>query len=103
MNPSKVERSKTNKLTDLPNVGPAMARDLELVGIRAPKDLEDRDPSELYELLCERTKVRQDPCMSDTFMSITDYAGGSEPRPWWAYTDERKRRYGRILNGGRKR
>ena len=103
MNPSKVERSKTNKLTDLPNVGPAMARDLVLIGIRAPRDLVARDPLELYQLLCERTRVCQDPCVLDTFMSVTDYVGGSEPRPWWAYTDERKRRYGHSLNGGRKR
>jgi hypothetical protein len=103
MNPSKVERSKTHKLTDLPNVGQAMARDLELIGIKAPKDLIDRDPLELYELLCERTKVRQDPCVLDAFMSITDYVGGNQPRPWWVYTDERKRLYGRILDGGRNR
>jgi hypothetical protein len=43
MNPGKVERSKTNKLTDLPNAGPAMARDLVLIGIRAPRELVARD------------------------------------------------------------
>jgi hypothetical protein len=97
MNPSKVRRATTIKLTDLPNVGPATARDLELIGIRAPEDLEDRDPFELYELLCEKTRVRQDPCVLDTFMSITDFIGGNAPRPWWAYTSERKRRYGRKI------
>ena len=102
MNPSKVQRAQTIKLTDLPNVGPAMARDLELIGIRAPKDLEDRDPFELFELLCEKTRVRQDPCVLDTFMSITDYISGNAPQPWWAYTSERKRRYGRILSVGGK-
>lgn len=79
-----------------------MARDLELIGIRAPKDLEDRDPFELFELLCEKTRARQDPCVLDTFMSITDYIGGHAPQPWWAYTSERKRRYGRILSVGGK-
>jgi len=103
MNPRKVDRSRVGKLTDLPNIGPAMARDLELIGIRVPKDLEGRDPLELYELLCERTGVRQDACVLDTFMSITDYVAGSAPRPWWTYTGERKRLYGGILNGGRKR
>lgn len=103
MNPRKVGRSSPRKLTDLPNVGPAMARNLELIGIRVPEDLRDRDPLELYERLCESAGVRQDPCVLDTFMSITDYVAGSEPRPWWTYTGERKRRYGRIVTGGRRR
>lgn len=102
MNPSKVQRANTANLTDLPNVGPAMARDLELIGIRVPKDLEDRDPFELFELLCEKTGIRHDPCVLDTFMSITDFWGGNAPQPWWAYTSERKRRYGRVLGVGHK-
>lgn len=101
MNPSKVRRSDTKRLTDLPNVGSAMARDLQLIGVKIPADLEERDPFEMYELLCELTKARHDPCVLDTFMSITDYVAGNEPRPWWAYTEERKRRYGRILSVGR--
>lgn len=102
MNPSRVQRAKTIKLTDLPNVGPATARDLESIGIRAPMDLVDRDPFELFELLCEKTKVRQNPCLLDTLMSLTDYIGGNAPQPWWAYTSERKRRYGRIPGVGGK-
>jgi hypothetical protein len=103
MNPSKVQRRNTKKLTDLPNVGPAMARDLELIGVKVPADLEDQDPFELYKLLCERTEARHDPCVLDIFMSITDYVVGNEPRPWWAYTRERKKRYGHILSVGRSR
>lgn len=103
MNPSKVQRSNTTKLTDLPNVGPAMARDLALIGVNTPADIDGRNPFELYAALCERTGTRQDPCVLDTFMSITDYMAGNEPRPWWAYTDERKKRYGHLLNGARKK
>lgn len=102
MNPSKVQRSRTRRLTDLPNVGPVVARDLESIGVNAPSELEGRDPFEMYELLCERKHVRQDPCLLDTLMSITDYVSGNAPRPWWAYTEERKRRYGRVLSLGRK-
>lgn len=100
MNPSKVQRSRTRRLTDLPNVGPVVARDLELIGVNTPSDLEGRDPFEMYELLCERKGIRSDPCLLDTFMSITDCISGTEPRPWWAYTEERKRRYGRALSLG---
>ena len=102
MNPSKVERNRTRRLTDLPNVGPVVARNLESIGVNTPSDLEGRDPFEMYELRCERKKVRSDPCLLDTFMSITDYISGNEPRLWWAYTEERKRRYGRALILGRK-
>ena len=56
----------------------------------------------MYELFCDRANVRQDPCLPDTFMSITDYMSGNDPRPWWAYTEERKKRYGRVLASGRK-
>ena len=101
MNPRKVQRANTIKLTDLPNVGPAMERDLILIDIRAPRDLENRDPYELFELLCEKTGVRHDPCVLDTFMSITDFIVGNAPQPWWAYTSERKRRYGPALRVGR--
>jgi hypothetical protein len=35
-------------------------------------------------------------------MSITDFMGGNPPRPWWAYTGERKRLYGRARGVGDK-
>jgi hypothetical protein len=98
MHPSKVHRDSTIKLTDLPNVGPAMARDLVSIGIRVPADLKDCDPFALYLSLCEKTGVRHDPCVLDTFISITDFMAGNAPQPWWAYTGERKKRYGSILN-----
>jgi hypothetical protein len=36
MNPAKVERDRVRHLRDLPNVGPVMAKDLELIGINVP-------------------------------------------------------------------
>ena len=42
MNPDKVQRSKLNTLTDLPNVGKAVAEDLALLGITQPQDLAGR-------------------------------------------------------------
>lgn len=83
-------------LEDLPNVGPALAGDLRLLGIRKPADLKGRDAMDMYRDLCERTGTRQDPCVLDVFMAVTDLAGGGEPRPWWSFTAERKARYGRI-------
>lgn len=91
MHPDKVVRERVNKLTDLPNIGKAMAADLILLGIDKPGDLIDRDPYALYEQLCALTGCRQDPCVLDVFLSITRFMAGDAPRPWWAYTRERKR------------
>jgi hypothetical protein len=94
MNPSKVVRDKVDVLTDLPNIGPSLAEELRAIGILSPDDLRGRDPWELYRALCAETGSRQDPCVLDVFMAITDFMNGGEPRVWWAYTAERKRRYG---------
>ena len=96
MNPVKVERNRVRQLMDLPNVGPAMARDLKLIGINAPEQLVGKDPLKLYQSLCRKCGARQDPCVLDVFISITRFMNGDEPRPWWAYTEERKRRYGSV-------
>lgn len=89
MNPSKIDRNRVAVLTDLPNVGEACAKDLRLIGIHKPSQLEGKCPFEMYEVLCEKTSSRHDPCVIDVFMSVTRFMAGEEPRPWWAYTDER--------------
>lgn len=91
MNPSKVIRSQAHKLTDLPNIGKAIAADLMLLGIEKPADLTGRDPYQMYDELCAITGQRHDPCMLDVFISITRFMGGEKPQPWWAYTEERKK------------
>jgi len=91
MHPAKVRREKTTALNDLPNVGPAIAKDLEKIGIEVPQQLVGADAFELYTRLCEATGIRQDPCMLDTLMSVVDFMNGGEAKVWWAYTEERKR------------
>ncbi len=98
MNPAKVVRSRVAKFTDLPNIGPASARDFELLGFTQPSQLVGADPWHLYQALCVASGTRQDPCVLDVLMSVTDYLSGAEPKPWWDYTEERKRRYGRLLS-----
>ena len=92
MNPSKVRRDRLLALTDLPNIGPAMARDLQLLGFDTPAQLAGQDPQDLYDRLCRLTGKRQDPCVLDVFVSVTRFMDGEEPRPWWDYTPERKKR-----------
>lgn len=96
MNPSKVDRARLVRLTDLPNIGVAMADDLRLLGYHSPAALRGVSPFELYRRLSEATGQRQDPCVLDTFMSVTSFLDGGPARPWWEFTAERKRLTGRI-------
>ncbi|MBJ6981969.1 helix-hairpin-helix domain-containing protein [Luteimonas sp. MC1572] len=96
MNPTKVVREKVQRFTDLPNIGPAAAKDFEVLGFDAPSQLVGADPLELYQSLCIATGVRQDPCVLDVFMSVTSFLGGEPPQPWWHFTERRKRRYGQL-------
>ena len=91
MNPIKVKRDDVKKLTDLPNIGKAMVRDLHKIGIIKPEQLKGRSPFDMYEELCSKTGCRLDPCVIDVFLSITRFIEGDNPRPWWEYTAERKR------------
>lgn len=90
MNPAKVVRKQVKTLTDLPNIGRAMAEDLHLLGIDKPEQLTGRDPYVLYQELSIVTGQRQDPCVLDTFISITRFMNGGDALPWWSYTAERK-------------
>ena len=83
-------------LEQLPNIGPALAADLRLIGIHHPRDLRDKDALALYQRLCAATGQRQDPCVLDTFMAATDFMRGAAPAPWWKYTPQRKALFGRI-------
>ncbi len=90
MNPARVRRDALRVLTDLPNVGPAVAGDLRLLGISTPQALVGHDAWEMYEALCRLTGVRHDPCVIDVFLSITDFIRGGDAQPWWHYTEQRK-------------
>ncbi|MCF8382366.1 MAG: helix-hairpin-helix domain-containing protein [Chlorobium sp.] len=91
MNPSKVVRDRLGKLTDLPNIGKAVAKDLNLIGVFEPGQLQGRCPLEMYRDLCEATDTLQDPCVIDVFMSVTSFMSGNDALPWWSFTAERKR------------
>ena len=85
-----------HRLEQLPNVGPAMAGDLRALGILHPQELAHRDAFALYPALCAHSGKRQDPCVLDTFMAVTDFMRGAVPAPWWAYTAQRKQVYGQV-------
>ncbi len=84
------------RLEQLPNVGPALAADLRLMGFAHPAELRGQDAFALYRRLCEVTGQRQDPCVLDTFMAITDFMRGAAAAPWWNYTAQRKATFGAV-------
>ncbi len=96
MNPAKVDRARLARFTDLPNIGPAMAKDFVTLGYFAPSQLLGADPLALYQALCLASGSRQDPCVLDVMMSVTDFLGGAPAKPWWHYTETRKQRYGQL-------
>ena len=83
-------------LEQLPNIGPSLATDLRRIGIQHPRDLRDADGFTLYRRLCDATGRRQDPCVLDTFLAVVDFMRGAAPAPWWAYTAQRKARFGTL-------
>jgi pathogenicity locus Cdd1 protein len=84
--------SMTGDLTTVPNVGPAIARKLERLGLTRAGDLRGRDPQELYDRLCALDGQRHDPCLLDTFAAAVAFADGGPARPWWEFSRERKAR-----------
>lgn len=86
-----MRRQDIANLEDLPNIGPACAADLRLIGVAVPADLTAADPYALYDRLCAKTGRRHDPCVLDTFISAVRFMNGAPARPWWKYTAERKK------------
>jgi len=94
--PKAASAAECHALLQLPNVGPAMVADLELIGVHTPQALVGRDGFALYRDLCRATGVRHDPCVLDTMMAVVDFMNGAAPAPWWAYTAQRKLQFGQV-------
>ncbi|MDO9263069.1 MAG: helix-hairpin-helix domain-containing protein [Desulfosalsimonadaceae bacterium] len=90
------DRKTVSRLVALPNIGKAMAADLQLIGIDHPKKLIGKDPFALHEALCAATGKKQDPCVIDVFMSVIRFMEGGDPLPWWSFTAERKKHMGNM-------
>ena len=94
--PKAASAAECRSLEQLPNIGPALAADLRLIGIQTPAELRGKDPFVLYQKLCAATGQRQDPCVLDTFMAATDFMRGAPAAPWWKYTPQRKALFGQV-------
>ena len=78
------------RLQDLISVGPAIARDFELLGIRSVAQLAKRNPEKLYERLCRVTGRAQDVCCLDVFRAAVAQAKDPqlpmEQCQWWYWS-----------------
>ena len=85
-----IERMSEKDLRALPNIGPAIAKQLLRLGIEQPADLRGQDAEQLFRRLCDLDGRRHDPCLLDTFVAAVDHANGAPARPWWYYSRQRK-------------
>ena len=87
------DRQTVTELTELPNIGPAIAEDLRLIGVLCPQDLIHQDPYQLFKSLCLKTGVQHDPCVLDVFLAAVDFMEGGKAVPWWEFTTQRKKSF----------
>lgn len=83
--------SALKELRKIPGVGKIIAEDFWNLGLRSIKDLEHKDPLELYEQLCLYQNCRVDRCMLYVFRCAVYYASNTkhdhELLKWWHWKD----------------
>jgi hypothetical protein len=85
------KQSVLKELELIPGVGPKIAEDLWNLGLRAPRDLKNKDPEELYSWLYAREGVRVDHCVLYVFRCAVYYTSHEHHEPellkWWSWKD----------------
>ena len=82
----------SKSIADLRNIGKAMLKDFELLGIKSVKQLASCDADKLYARIQKLTNTRHDPCVWDTYAAAIHQAKTGEALPWWEFTKVRKNR-----------
>ncbi len=88
--------SKAKELTDIPNVGPAVAEKYQRLGFKTLSELAGKDGYILYQKLCKNDAVRHDPCLLDTFLAVEEFMNGGIAKQWFLYTKTRKHKYPNV-------
>ena len=89
-----MSRENIKHLQQIPNIGKAIEKELNVIGIDLPGQLIGKDPYEMYNELCNMTHQKQDPCLLDVFISAVSYMEGGPAKKWWEFTEERKNKLG---------
>ena len=86
---------RERRLEDLVSIGPAMMRDLKLLGIGSVENLARQNPRRMYRDLCG-LEGPQDICCLDVFTAAVAQARNPdlpiEQRQWWYWSRRRKAR-----------
>jgi len=85
-------KNQIDELSRLRNIGKAMRRDFELLGIQSVKQLAKCDADKLYAKIQTLTGTRHDPCVWDTYAAAIHQAKTGEALAWWEFTKVRKQR-----------
>lgn len=89
-----MSRKNIKHLQDIPNIGKAIEKELNIIGINLPQQLIGKDPYAMHNELCTITNKKHDPCLIDVFISAVRYMEGGPAKKWWAFTKERKNKLG---------
>jgi len=89
-----MSRTDIKDLQEIPNVGKAIEKNFNIIGINYPKQLIGKDPYKMYNKLCNVTNQKHDPCVIDVFISAVKYMEGGPAKKWWEFTEERKNKLG---------
>lgn len=93
-------RARERELQDLVSVGPAIAKDFELLGIRNVGQLARQDPKNLYDRLQRKVGRSVDICVLDTFCAAVAQARNpklpAEQCQWWWWSTKRKQSENRL-------
>jgi len=80
-------------LSRIPGVGPSIAADLYVLGIKDVSELRGRNPESLYAELCREVGQRVDRCALYVFRCAAYFASQAEHDPellkWWNWRDDR--------------
>lgn len=84
----------TRELSDLVSIGPAILRDLKVIGVHRVAQLARAKPEALYERLCKATGQSHDICCLDVFSAAVAQARNpklpKEQRRWLYWSQRRK-------------
>jgi hypothetical protein len=86
-----VSKKAIANLLQIPGIGPSIASDLYLLGIREVAELRGRNPESLYTELCREVGRHVDRCVLYAFRCAVYFASEAQHDPemlkWWNWKD----------------
>jgi len=91
-----VPQAAIRSLSVIPGIGPSLAADLYLLGIRKVESLKGRNPEALYRKLSKLVGQPVDRCVLYAFRCAVYFASEADPDPeklkWWLWKGSPQRR-----------